>query len=1130
MKKNRIYGLMEKFGLFKMIKIMRFTIFILFISLSQTFALNSYSQQAKLSLDMRNVRVEDVIDKIEKNSEFFFMYNKSMIDVDRKVDIHVEGKSVNEVLDKIFANTGITYSIKDRQILLINNRLVNTGNESIDQQQKTVYGRVTDSSGASLPGVSVSVKGTTNGMITDTDGKYTLTKVPENATLQFSFVGMRTQEIAVGNKAEINVSLADETFGLEEVVAVGYGIQKKVNLTGSVAVVGAKSLESRPVTNITTALQGLIPGATIVQNSGQPGKDMGSIRIRGIGTLNNSNPMYVVDGMVVTSMNDIDPNDIESISILKDAASAAIYGSRASNGVVLITTKKGNNKQATLKYDGYFGVQNPTNLLEYLPSWEYAQLYNKARINQGQEAAYTPEQVEKFKDGSDPDNFPNTDWLGLFYKKNGGVQQSHRAELSGGSNNTTYMFSLGYFDQDGIIKNSGFKRYNARTNVTTKFDKITASLNLAFTYGKTTEPTNPYTKDMYQIFRQINRIAPFVPYKYSNGYYGYINDGNPLAWMDLGAIRNEQYRKTRGIGNVTYEPLKGLKFQEVLGYEYTGSSDEKFVKDIQYYNWKTESPTLYQGPNEQTDTRTDNQMVSLQSLITYEKAIGKHNITALAGFSQEQSRTDWNSSYRKGFLSNDLWEINAGSTDGQEAGGSAYEYSLRSYFGRISYDFDNKYLLEANIRRDGTSRISSEARWGTFPSFSAAWRIINEPFMENIKNVVSDLKIRAGWGILGNQNIGNYPYQAVLSAANYDFGGKVNQGVGLVDGVNKDIKWESSETKNIGIDLALFSNKISFSTDLYSRRTYDILLQLPVPTPLGLSSPYQNAGEVMNKGIELQLGYKFTTGGWNFDVLANASYNKNEITNLNNDGARIWDGFGFMQEGYPINSFGGYVAEGLFRTNEDLNNSAVPNRSRAALGDIKYQDQLTIDTDADGVADKADGIINAEDRVFLGSWTPAWTFGSTFDATWKGFNIQLFFQGAAKVKGYMQLESVGQLQGNTSKPTTIFRDAYDKESNPNGNFPRPLTTWSQNDSGAFPSSFWIVNASYVRLKNMQFGYTIPANVCKFIGISKAKLYYSGQNLLTFTGLRKGFDPEAPAGARAYYPQVKTSTIGLNVTF
>ena len=987
-----------------------------------------------------------------------------------------------------------------------------------------ISGVVVDQTGLPVIGANVSVKGTTNGTITDMDGKFDL-EVPAGAQLVVSYIGYITQEFAVGNKTTFQIVLKEDTQNLEEVVVVGYGVQKKVNMTGSVAAINSESLANRPVTNASTALQGMLPGVTVVQNSGQPGKDNSSIRIRGVGTLNNANPMYVVDGLIVSTINDIDPNDIESLSVLKDAASAAIYGSRAANGVVLVTTKKGSKKAATLKYDGYVGWQSPTSLPEYLPSHEYAELYNMALRNEGKSPAYLPEEIEKFRNGSDLDNYPNTDWLGLFYKDKG-FQHSHRAEVSGGSETTTYMFSLGYLGQDGIIENSDFQRYNLRGNINTQINKFSAGVNFSYTYGNTNEPISSWTGDLYQIFRQINRIAPFVPYKYSNGYYGYIADGSPMAWVESGSIHNQKYYTTRAVGNVGYEIIKGLKIQEVIGYEHTGSSDEKFLKDIQYYNWKTGEPSQYQGPNSQTDDREDYMMLNLQTLLTYNNTFGKHTIGALAGFSQEYSRRDWTIGKRINFLNNDLWELNAGSPDGQTAEGSANEYALRSFFGRVTYDYDNKYLFEANIRRDGTSRINRDTRWGTFPSFSAAWRIINEPFMEPARDILSDLKIRAGWGKLGNQQLGTdnrkaieyYPYQSVLSQKNYAFGGKVNQGVAPVDGANNDLKWETSKTTNIGLDMGFLQNMFTLTVDAYWKKTYDILMKLPVSTLYGLEAPYQNAGEVTNKGIEMQFGYKYSNKDFTFNATANVAYNKNEVTNLHNEGAKIWDGFKFKQEGRPINSFGGYEVLGIFTDEDDLKNSAVINREQAGLGDLKYKDQ------------NGDGKIDGEDRVYLGSWDPSWTFGLNLSATWKGFDASVFFQGAADVKGFLQNETVGRLQGNTAKPTALFRDSWDAETNPNGKFPRPLTTWRQNDSETNPSDFWIINSSYLRMKNIQVGYTLPKNVCDFIRVPRIRIYYSGQNLLTFTGFSDGFDPEAPVGARGYYPQVKVNTFGLNVTF
>ena len=464
------------------------------------------------------------------------------------------------------------------------------------------------------------------------------------------------------------------------------------------------------------------------------------------------------------------------------------------------------------------------------------------------------------------------------------------------------------------------------------------------------------------------------------------------------------------------------------------------------------------------------------------------------------------------------WELNAGSPDGQTADGSANEYALRSFFGRLTYDYDNRYLVEANIRRDGTSRIFKDSRWGVFPSFSGAWRIINEPFMEGTRNVLSDLKLRGGWGVLGNQAISYYSYQSVLDQANYSFGGTVVQGVAPVDGANRDLIWETTETLNFGLDMGFLGNQYTLSIEGYRKLTYDILMKLPVSTLYGLNAPYQNAGKVKNTGLEITAGYKLNTHGWNFQVSANAAYNKNEVMDLKNGGARIWSGKYFNQEGYAINSIGGYIAEGLFKTEEEVANSATIPGTDTAPGDIKYRDINN------------DGKIDGEDRVYIGNTMPKWTFGLNLFAEWKGLDATFLFQGAADVQGYLAGPGVvGEMIGAKGKPSYMYRDCWDAETNPNGKFPRAFSSYRQNNSIYNPSSFWIVNSSYLRLKNFQLGYTLPKEWCNMMGISRIRVYYSGQNLLTFTKFDKGFDPESPEGGSSY-PQVKTNTFGLNITF
>ena len=738
-------------------------------------------------------------------------------------------------------------------------------------QSLTVSGTVTDEKGEPIIGASVLVIGTTNGSITNFDGIFTLNNVASNAQITISYIGMKSQTLSVNGKTSFKIVLKEDSEVLDEVVVVGYGTQKKVNLTGAVTMADGDVLEDRPIANVTQGLQGAIPNLNITFDGGSPNATA-QINVRGTTSLNGGSALILVDGVETNDISLLNPQDIASISVLKDASSAAIYGSRAANGVILITTKKGGDKAPTLRYDGYVGWQKPTALPEYLHSWEYAKLYNKAMVNEGKNPIYTDEEIEKFRNGSDPDNYPDTDWQGLFYKT--GLQHSHRAEISGGTDKMTYMFSAGYLGQDGIIDIAKYDRYSVRGNMNAKMGKFTAGMNLSFTYGEAQEPVSGFTGEMSNIFSQINQIAPFIPYKYSNGYYGYANDGNPLAFIEEGNLRTTKQHITRAIGNVSYEPIKGLKIQEIVGYEYKSISDEKFIKDIQYYNWKTGEPTKYQGPNNQTDERKNGLKLNLQTLVSYNNTFGKHTVGALAGYEQEYYREDWTKGYRKNFLNNDLWELNAGSPDGQTADGSANEYALRSFFGRLTYDYDNRYLVEANIRRDGTSRIFKDSRWGVFPSFSGAWRIINEPFMEGTRNVLSDLKLRGGWGVLGNQAISYYSYQSVLDQANYSFGGTVVQGVAPVDGANRNLIWETTETLNFGLDMGFLGNQYTLSIEGYRKLTYDILMKLPVSTLYGLNAPYQNAGKVKNTGLEITAGYKLNTHGWNFQVSANAAYNK----------------------------------------------------------------------------------------------------------------------------------------------------------------------------------------------------------------------------------------------------------------
>lgn len=995
------------------------------------------------------------------------------------------------------------------------------------QEKTTITGKATDGE-APLSNVSVRILESNKGTTTNKNGEF-LIVASKGQTLVFSYVGFEDQALLISDLAVMNVILKHSYENdLKDVVVIGYGTKKKVNLTGAVSVVSAKQLKDRPITNISSALQGAMAGVTVEQKSGQPGDDYGTIRVRGIGTLGNSDAMVVVDG-VVSTLNDVNPNDIETITVLKDAASASIYGSRASNGVILVTTKKGKLGAATVHYNAYVGKQKPTRLPDYLPSWQAASIYNNALMNEGNSPRYTDAEVQKFKDGSDPDNYPNTNWLNLFYRGKG-FQQNHYVDVSGGNEKTQSLLSLGYFSQDGIVKNSGFSRYTSRFKISTKLgSRFTVNGNLAYTFEDFQEPTNPLTNDFAGFFREINRASNILPYKYSNGYYGYYDNGNPMAWLEAGSQNKNKAYYLRGIVDGDLEVVKGLHFKPLVGYLINLNQSKKFIKDIQFYDRKTGLPTLYQGPNSLTDRNDNQNIITLQGLLQYDKSLGDHEFTIFGGYSQEYTHYSYLQGYRKSFLNNSLGELNAGPVSGQQATGSAYEVALESVFGRVSYDYKSKYLLEGNIRYDGSSRFAPENRWGVYPSFSAGWRISEESFFKPLNNIISELKFRGSWGILGNQNlntitnsngspIGNYPYiPTIASGQNYVFGSAVAPGVAPLNGANPLIKWESTRSGDIGLDASLLKGKISLTADYFIRNTNNILLNIPVGNVYGFNSPVQNGGSVQNKGVELEIGYHGEVKKFFYNISGNASFIKNTVTDLKGTDPIIND-FSFMKVGYPINSFYGYQAEGIFKNQEQVDKHATQSGGIIAPGDLIYKDQ------------NGDGVINGSDRVYLGNFFPKITYGLSINIGWRGFDLTAFIQGASGLKGLIRDDILGKASNSVGKPTAIFID-YWTSKNPTTKFPRLWNAYTQNNPLNYNSSFWVRDAGYMRLKNLQAGYTLSAKWLTKVGIQKARIYYSGQNILTVTQFYKWVDPEAPAGERgSTHPQVFVNTIGFNITF
>lgn len=995
------------------------------------------------------------------------------------------------------------------------------------QQAGICKGLVKDATGESVIGASVVVKGTTNGTITDFDGNFSLDGIKKGDVIVISYVGYQTQEIK-WNGSPLNVILKEDSKTLSEVVVVGYGTQKKANLSGSVAMVDSKELENRPIQNVSSGLQGLMPGVAITGTNGAPGQDAGKIRVRGIGTLNEAGPYILVDGIETGTLSAVDPNDIESISVLKDAASAAIYGSKAANGVVLITTKRGKTGQTKISYSGYLSFQNATNMIERMGSYEYASLLNQALEAEGMSKRFNDTELQKFKDGNDP-LYPDTDWYDLAYKT--GVQHRHNVNINGGSENVKYMASLGYLNQTGILPNAGREQFNARTNLDMKINKrLSARMNLSFIKNDYSDASSAYyggSSD--QIIRQLNLIAPWIVARYDDGTWGTISDGSPIAWLDSGMKVNRDNYNFSGMAAVDYEIFDGLKLTLQGAYVNNLQNYNYFQKYIKYNENKESDPS-------QLDERFYKwDRTNYDALLNYNKNFGKHNIKGLLGWHTEKYNYKYQKAVRKKFPNNELTDMNAGDASTQSNEGYTAELAMISWFARINYDFAGKYLLEANIRADASSRFAEGHRWGYFPSFSGAWRISEEAFMESAKDSwLSGLKIRASWGQLGNQDAlsgSNNDYYPALNTYNLDskyaFGGSLNSGYYQRKYRLETISWEKASTWGVGVDFTLF-NKLNGSLDYYNRKTTGIIMDVTVPKEFALDAYKDNVGSMRNSGIEINLSYNTKIGQVDFGIAGNFSYNKNEIPDLGGgDPNKYLDATnGYSQRnkvGEAMNSYYIYRADGFFNSQEEADAYTAkygnPFGKTFKAGDLRY-----VDTNKDGK-------LTADDREYCGSSDPKIIYGFNINAGWKGIDLSLMFNGAAGVKrlfdGY---EVYGNFSGDAAHPATIWRDAWTPD-NHDASMPRIFyDTNSASSSRSVQSDFWLQDTSYLRLKNLQLGYTLPKGWLNSVGVENIRIYYSVENLLTFDKMKINIDPESTSQRLSSYPLLRTHAFGVNVTF
>ncbi|APS39160.1 hypothetical protein AO058_09860 [Salegentibacter sp. T436] len=984
----------------------------------------------------------------------------------------------------------------------------------LGQETIEITGTVTDNS-MSLPGVNIVEKGTNNGTMTDFDGNYTI-QTPSNAVLVISYMGYATKEIEVNGKTNIDIVLEQDAAALDEVVVVGFGTQKKVNLTGSVASVDGDMLEDRPMTSVSAGLSGLLPGVSVNQSSGMPGNDGGTIRIRGTGTLNQASPMVVIDG-VEGSLNDVQPNDIANISVLKDAASAAIYGSKAANGVILITTKTGKTGEPSVRLTSNFGWQSATRLPDYLGSYDYAVLYNEALTNSGKAPKFDENDLELFQNGSAPYSHPNTDWQDLLYQGSGFVTTNNLG-ISGGTEYTKYRASLNYQKQDGIIKHTGKDEYNARVNLTITPKKwLTTNLNLSYTQMDREQPNNTYVGGgLDQIIRQTNRIAPWIPYKNEDGSYGTISDGNPISWIDMGPQINYNRKTFVGIGSIQADLFEGFNVKALMSHRNVEEDNSEMNKEIQYNENK------YHGPTKLTEDLRTTTRNTLDLTANYNKTFENvHNVGALVGYHAESYNFKRTTAYRENFPSNELPNLDAGSTNGMKNTGYTRELNMTSWFGRLNYDYQGRYLFEANLRADASSRFAEDNRVGVFPSFSAGWRISDENFFEGIKSTVNNLKLRGSWGQLGNQDALNdyYPTVPTLGLGiDYPFNSEINSGAAIANAKNAALIWEKTTSYGLGIDARLLY-KLNVTIDIYKKLTEGIIMQVPAPNEFALNNFYDNVGKLDNRGIEVSLDYTETFGEIDFGFGGNVAYNKNELVELAGTNEVI-SGRQIRKLGESLDSWYGYKTDGLHQNQEDIDayptNTLYPGQIQP--GDLRYVDITN------------DGKVDANDRVLLGNSTPTLNFGANLSLAYKNFDLLAIFQGATGGYGYMDFDAIGAVNGDGQKPSAMWLNRWTPE-NTNTNVPRLIDaingpSMPQNST----TSYWLRSTDYLRMKNLQLGYNIPTNVLDGWNISKLRVYYTAQNLFTITNYLKGWDPEAPSGRGSGYPVVMTNSIGFNLTF
>lgn len=1135
--------------------IMKLTFFIVLISAVSVLAGKSYSQTKTLNLKMESVTVKEVLSKIEDQSEFYFMYSEKVIDVNREVSVNIENQNVETVLKGLFGGTNVNYTVKDRIIVLATPDVFNSDSQTnLQQPQKSVSGKVTDTANQPLPGVTVIVKGTTNGTVTNADGNYTLSNIPENTILQFSFVGMKTQEIAVGTQVYISVILEEETIGLEEVVAIGYGTQKKETLSGAISTIKSKDILTTRSTSMASNLQGKIPGLLVRQKTGEPGAFTSLISIRGFGA-----PLVVIDGVARDGMADferLNPEDVESISVLKDA-SAAIYGMNADNGVIIVTTKSGAKGEMKVNYSGFFGIKSPTGMEQTVDAYTYRVMKNEMEKNIGNAPAFSQDALDKWKAGTEP-GYQSYDWLDIALKEFT-TQQQHNLSLSGGSDKITLYSSIGYTVDNGLLESEiqKYQKFNARINVIAQITKdLTAKLTVAGKIDNNKSPQGSYFWLFKPIMTSDRGYGPFtvnnpthitrVPPENNNAYALMTED---ISGYDKWT--NYQFQNT---AELLYKApfLEGLTFGILGAYDLNVNDASNLKKGYYMYDYYTDAVfapplTTYQNSNT-IFSRGD-----FQAQVTYKNVFAEvHNVGATMVFEAKKTATNYLFGRRQfdDVYTHDI--IDQGSQTNQLASGNRNYTSFLSYLGRFNYDYKSKYLIELAFRYDGSYRYAPGKRWAFFPSISGGWRISEESFLKDNVSFMNNLKLRGSYGQMGLDQGNPFEYYEGYKFGGIDGGYVFNPGIltiGMIPPgvVNDNLTWATTSTADIGFDLEMWKGKLGLTLDIF-RKDRDGLLATraqSVPNTFGASFPQENINSDRFEGIDFVLSHRNKINDFNYGISLNTTYARRYLIHTERAPyVSTWEAWKdpWGSERYLGREWG-YEIDGRYTSIQDYETAPLIGGSN---GNSKMLPGSFKVVDANG-----DGIINGNDQLpmfWAGQYqgyagNPPLQFGANFNAAWKNFDFNMLLQGSALFTIFTKVDDIW---GYGRYPVLLdkYLDRWHTE-DPNANPYDPATQWIEGRYPALRSNYggttdnlitseWRLDAKYLRIKSLELGYTLPGNLTSTLKIESLRVYLNAFNLYTFTSKDlKNLDPEREEGdyaADLTYPMMRSFNLGLNINF